>query len=757
MKHLLAKWRREDYSEARGFRLAGHMTEVLWGLRLLFEQPWDGAPSFAHALHERMALPISFESFKTRCVLATAFHDLGKCGSEFQRMLYRLEDHYQKHGVKPDGFPYRQVIRHELLSGLVMYHDPRVRSYIESQVGMGGLFAVIGGAAGHHLKATGARGIRDPGRRAWPGVTMDLPGWAKSVSKLLVGFGLPPLPDLNGSSVVEVMLSTEDSARKAWTSLNKAATKFGFSTLRKEDAAVKWITILADVFGSVDNNQGPSNTLDVRRRVADELARVGQSWDEQDDVLFKRVRKKIGADTALNEVQEAAAAVSDNLILTAATGVGKTVAAMAWAARTPRKLIFAAHTTDAASLLHADYGIRGDELRHSRARITLRLRPTPEDSKIDQEEAEQEAAAAMTLFRGGMAPVTFCTADQVLGLPAFYRNSVMWLPVILSSQIVFDEVHSYDNRMAGWHRRFLEYFPKIRVANLSATLSAVGVERLMKLTNGTWDPSAYRQLGSVNAPRYRIVVLPKQPEAWPEGRYGLWIVNTVERCQNLAHQHDAVAYHSRYRYIDRQQARDKLVNTFRGGAESGRVVATQVAEMSLDIDANVLVSEIAPPDALIQRLGRLNRYLKHGVSTAFFYMPDVTSGQPYADEGWEAIYAEWVAWLKNLEGRDLSQLDLENAFQEYERKFSIRQDAAQTLKLVETERKSIREAGVTVSAVLQDDVNGDLPVELVELPVILCRDRINELLQTGKVWKYRLILDQTDGTYESALGWLRNP
>ena len=91
----------------------------------------------------------------------------------------------------------------------------------------------------------------------------------------------------------------------------------------------------------------------------------------------------------------------------------------------------------------------------------------------------------------------------------------------------------------------------------------------------------------------------------------LWVVNTVDEAIRLADAYEArpfepMVYHSRFRYMDRVERHKEVIGAFKG---PGPVLAfcTQVAEMSLDISADLLVTQLAPIPALIQRLGRLNR------------------------------------------------------------------------------------------------------------------------------------------------------
>ena len=90
----------------------------------------------------------------------------------------------------------------------------------------------------------------------------------------------------------------------------------------------------------------------------------------------------------------------------------------------------------------------------------------------------------------------------------------------------------------------------------------------------------------------------------------LWVTNTVsraieaaDRCRKMR----PVVYHSRFKYADRVGHHKDVIQQFRDASQPALAVCTQVAEMSLDLSATLLVTELAPIPALIQRLGRLNR------------------------------------------------------------------------------------------------------------------------------------------------------
>jgi len=140
----------------------------------------------------------------------------------------------------------------------------------------------------------------------------------------------------------------------------------------------------------------------------------------------------------------------------------------------------------------------------------------------------------------------------------------------------------------------------------------------------------------------------------------LWVHNTVDRCIATADAAGgrALIYHSRFRYVDRVERHNAVIGAFRTEGPA-LAVTTQVAEMSLDLSADLLVSDLAPVPGLIQRLGRLNRRATPqapGEPRPFVIVP--FRGMPYE----ETDYDQALAWLGRLGQRVLSQRDLVDAW-----------------------------------------------------------------------------------------------
>ena len=101
-------------------------------------------------------------------------------------------------------------------------------------------------------------------------------------------------------------------------------------------------------------------------------------------------------------------------------------------------------------------------------------------------------------------------------------------------------------------------------------------------------------------------------------------------------------FHARFTIADRLDVQGRILNTFgkKGGFEQrkGRlVIATQVVEQSLDLDFDVMITDLAPIDLMLQRAGRMHRHIRdkignfktdgddeRGAATLYIHTPEYT-------------------------------------------------------------------------------------------------------------------------------------
>jgi len=252
-----------------------------------------------------------------------------------------------------------------------------------------------------------------------------------------------------------------------------------------------------------------------------------------------------------------------------------------------------------------------------------------------------------------LADVGVGTIDQALlaVLPARYQS--LRLFGLAGHILIIDEVHAYDPYMNKLLQNLLAFHAALggSAILLSATLPRhTRQELLAAFARGCEEQNtpqadsgdyplitAYsRETGLTETaieatPQRRCSVavrlIPEQNEverliveAARQGRCVCWIRNTVHDAlagyERLKEQMDAEKlrlFHARFAMGDRLEIESAVVETFgrRSGERqrSGKVlIATQVVEQSLDLDFDLLVSDLAPMDLLIQRAGRLHRH-----------------------------------------------------------------------------------------------------------------------------------------------------
>ncbi len=287
--------------------------------------------------------------------------------------------------------------------------------------------------------------------------------------------------------------------------------------------------------------------------------------------------------------------------LCAPTGTGKTEALLLWAGDTER-LIYLLPTQATVNAmwkrLYSIYGKNLVGLAHGRANYILR-----KDS--DEEPLEEH------LFGSVFAkPVTVATLDQFL---LAYLNGRHWeerRSLSKRATVIIDEIHTYEPYTLGLLAEALSFEKPKRIAFASATLpnslfSFFPDGKLIKAEEQLWKRKRHRlelRVGKIQESVYESLKLAQ------EGKSVLIVVNTIRDAQNLYGvikeiYNDVALLHSRFIFRDRQEKEMHVKE-----AKPGIIfVSTQVVEVSLDINYDVLITEIAPIDALVQRMGRVNR------------------------------------------------------------------------------------------------------------------------------------------------------
>ncbi len=278
------------------------------------------------------------------------------------------------------------------------------------------------------------------------------------------------------------------------------------------------------------------------------------------------------------------------------------------------------------------------------------------------------------------------TVDQGLVGVLNTRHSFLRLFGLSGRTVIFDEVHAYDTYTGGLIERLIAWLKVLscRVVVMSATLPASRRQSLLQAWAGStaaeppaapyprisWAVTGRHQAVGFAASRQQQVqvrsipadldAVAVQAAGWAsQGARVLVVVNKVARAQALFRRLAgirATLFHARFPMRQRLEIEKDVLELFgpNGRATGGHVlVATQVAEQSLDIDFDVLITDPAPVDLVLQRQGRIHRHERErpdGFEEPVVYVGDLDQTIPSRELS-SFVYSDWdvlrsMAWLQ---------------------------------------------------------------------------------------------------------------
>ncbi|MFE0422120.1 CRISPR-associated helicase Cas3' [Streptomyces sp. NPDC058953] len=409
--------------------------------------------------------------------------------------------------------------------------------------------------------------------------------------------------------------------------------------------------------------------------------------------------------------QRRAAESSGHLVLVAPTGSGKTEAGLAWAAGQmatmsglPRVVwtlpykasLNAIRRRFADSLIPAPGERKADiGLLHGTVAQTLLTEALEDDCAAgdpqteptsDQARKARAQANAMRLFAHRLR---VATPHQLLsGAVAGPTYSSVLLEQA-NALFVLDELHAYEPDTFGRLCAAMRLWERLgsRFAVLSATLADTMVQIIEESVEQR--VTVHRAPAGTSPVRHHLV-LDERPVDAPEsverlrgqlreGHSVLVVANTVARAQDLFEQladdarearpggpSAALLLHSRFKNGDRDAIEKALLRRHperRDGdpaRRGGLVVATQVVEVSLQLDFDRGAVECAPVEAVAQRAGRVNRRGLHPEGPVEFRVHPAETHKPYPagamDASWSALTGLVAVGATTLSEQDIDEL-----------------------------------------------------------------------------------------------------
>lgn len=438
-----------------------------------------------------------------------------------------------------------------------------------------------------------------------------------------------------------------------------------------------------------------------------------------------------------------------DVVVIAPTGSGKTEAGLVWALNTDlRKIILLMPTMVTSNSLYERlcyyFGESSCGLSHSSAETYFAAK--------NEEESYEVSKFNLLNQKAFMPAVMVSTVDQILTCGF---NTGLWSLkeyALLGSSVIFDEIQAYEHYTLGLITAAIKKIKSLggKVMIMSATMPKFLREHFLNLLD---LPEALIAKERMGIKRNRWIYLDstvedirkKVVEELKNKKKVAIIVNDIKtakaeytsymdlmKTEDL--QFEVFCLHSEFAAIDRQEKERKLTNKNR--AVYDLVIATQVIEVSLDVSFDVMFSECAPIDNLVQRAGRCNRYGELNDSCFYVFNASDTSLR-YVYKNQNEVMQRTIQAIKGRKGV-LSEVEISQMIEEVYHDVNLYDDAfldGEKLYLEIENRYGIRD-------VVIDEEDEELLTRsnvVLKVPVIPADQYMDIVMKLFEEKKYELI------------------
>ena len=317
-------------------------------------------------------------------------------------------------------------------------------------------------------------------------------------------------------------------------------------------------------------------------------------------------------------------------LVTACTGAGKTD----YLLRRCRGRVF--YTLPFQASINSMFERLQDDLRENNPDLDIRVLHAASRLMVKDEGNKKERQIEEKVLQGHMgSAIKVLTPHQMASMVFGTRGYEATLMDLRGCDVILDEIHTYTQITRSIVLKIVEMLKAIgcRIHIGTATMPTVLIERIrailgsdqvfeLKLSDEELDKFDRHVIHKVDTYEQTLSIV---KAAVDKGEKILVVANKVataqERYRQLKEAYPNVPImmiHSRFKRGERGTLEKKLmgkrldedggkINEFNTGTGACIVVSTQVVEVSLDISFDLMVTDTAPLDALIQRFGRVNR------------------------------------------------------------------------------------------------------------------------------------------------------
>lgn len=578
-------------------------------------------------LHPQLAMQFNSPNIWHCLFWACFLHDLGKSASGFQHMLRDGQRWGHRHEVLSLAFldwiapALSETEQKWVLAAIISHHRDAsaiARTYDE-RMDPDPLIDLLAG-----LNEKDVRGL-------WRWLHECSDSWINALE--LSSFGVRPLPLIDENKAVQLTIQQGINRTRTWLDtyqlmirkLPSERDQQIISTL----ISLRGLTTTADHMASAHLPHVPVG--------------VQRSWEQ---FAYEELKLKTYHHQRMSATNHGTSAM-----LVAPTGSGKTEAALFWTmgdGSQPTPRIFYALPYQASMNAMYDrlrsplyFGDASVGLQHGRALQALnqRLMNGEEGPKSTIHEAKWRKNLTML----HACPIKVFSPYQMLKVVYGIKGFEGMLTDYAQAAFIFDEIHAYDPGRLAIILCLVKYLREhfgARFFIMSATFPKT-LQNIMSDIIGINEPIIAERTLFEQFRRHHLQLLDgdllvhgvnRIATDVRMGKSVLVCCNTVRRAQEIYEQlhlmlspEQVELIHSRFTMADRLDREKAILTRCNVDAKHTAlvVVATQVVEVSLNIDLDTIYSDPAPLEALVQRFGRINRARKKGIVPVYvFRQPD---------------------------------------------------------------------------------------------------------------------------------------
>lgn len=391
------------------------------------------------------------------------------------------------------------------------------------------------------------------------------------------------------------------------------------------------------------------------------------STDIYEKRLYKNIEKKLSGN--FRPVQKFMIENKNhNVVVIAPTGSGKTEAALLWinGEKGFYTLPLKVSSNAIYKRIQENYQYKDVALLHSDS-LNSYIQMTDEDLENSYKKYEQAKLFSY--------PLTVCTVDQLFQFVYKALGTEIFAATLKYSKIVIDEIQSYSPRIVAALIFGLSEIKRMggKFAIITATFPPVLQYFMMK--NKLLEERDYNYHNfsdCVSQIRHKIKIIENDFDIEEiadkaKKKKVLIICNTVSKAQKVYTEIkdkciEVGLLHSRFIREHRVFLEKEIIDFSCDETKTGVWITTQIVEASLDIDFDILYTEMCTADSLLQRMGRCNRAGRKNIEQANIIIYFNTSGRGTIYD--KDIYDRSANLLKEREEKLFSELDKINYINE---------------------------------------------------------------------------------------------